>query len=230
MDNVVSKDSFSAEKVSNEKILFWGLSAGSPIWDKTEFSRYSSIALASLTNRRKDIDVSHNSNLATDLGELKYHEIYQNNRAGEILNSETLSIISSVTKDYRYILLSRIDRNHINETSDYQDGKSMLITIRELTIHTEVYDLKDLEIVWSGNNSLTRSNEKTNKLSNSGSASKDMTDTAIENKLYGTHPPPPPIEKMIERSFAELADSLPNTPCSDMGFIHCIKQEYRKNK
>jgi len=230
MDNVISKDSFSAEEVRNEKILFWGLSVGSAISDNTIFSKYSNIALASLTNRRKDIDISFNSNLAIDLGTKKYQEIYQTNRDGETLNSETLSTLYSVAKDYRYIIMSRIDRNHINETTDFRDDNIILTTTRELTVHTEIYDLQDLEMVWSGENSLIRANEKSNKYNGNANNSKDTTETKIENNLYGTHPPPPPIEKMLERSFVELADSLPNQPCSDMGFIHCIRQEYRKNR
>jgi len=223
MDNVISNKSFSAEKLQNEKVLFWGLSTGTLLQDKKEFLKLSNIALASLINKRENIDISADTILLRSLGEEKYTEIYQKHSFGETLSSEILLLISSAAEDYRYIVLSRIDKNEITDISNHSDKIISYTTKREMTIHTDIYDLQELELVWSGDNSNALSN--TNSIQQHGSENffKELIHTSVEKESYTTFPPPPTIEKMVKQSFKQLAASLPNTSCSELGYLICAK-------
>ncbi len=175
----------------------------------------------------ENIDISADTILLSSLGEETYRTIYQKNRVGETLNSENLLAISSVAKDYRYIVLSRIDKNQITEFSDHSEKIIVYTTKREVTIHTEIYDLQDHELVWSGNNTIAHSNTNTNEHHGSGNMLKDLVYTSIENELYTTHPPAPAIEKIVKQSFKQLADSLPDKSCSGSGYLYCSSDDYK---
>lgn len=225
MENVISKKSFSAENITNEKVLFWGLSTGAPLWEKKEFSRLSNTALSTLASRRDNVDIRADTILLSSLGEEKYREIYQKNLVGERLSSETLSAISSAAEDYRYVVLSRIDKNQITELSNHSEKTITYTTKRELTIHTEIYDLQENQLVWSGDNSNVRSNTNTNEHHGSRNFFKDIIHDSLDRNIYGTYPSPPAIEYMVRRSFKQLADSLPNKSCSELGYFYCAKRD-----
>jgi len=224
MENVISKESFSAEKLISEKVLFWGLSTGSPVWDKKKFLLLSNIALATLVNKRANIEIHADTILLSRLGHEKYADIYQKNRIGETLNSENLAAISSAAEEYRYIVLSRIDNNKIGvEISGHPDKTNACRSKRNLTIHTDIYDLKDYELAWSGDNSNVR--YRTNNIEKHGGkiTITDLIHASIEDRIYTTCPPPPAIEQMVKQSFKQLAAGLPNKSCSEVGYLYCAK-------
>jgi hypothetical protein len=236
MSDIKSDHSFTETSLVESKIIFGGLVSQVTEWTDEEIQRYSNTAVNSLSIKRDDLSFDGQYKIVDKLGQLKYAQIMRTVRAGDQLDEEILSAISETIGDLQYVAFSRIKRDEItkdqSEEMEEIDGIkkywTKYTTNRRLVVYFEVYDLALHKLVWSGQIERESFNSSSNPHKHDSNVLKSLANKILEGFIYGTYPEPPSLEKLVEDSFAGIAENLPSKSCSELGFTNCLKKGLKR--
>ena len=222
MTNIKQNKSFTFNSIQQDHIVFGGLISDTEKWNNAMFERYSNIARESLSLINKDINFRSNDNIILNIG---YGELI--NLINIILENiteykEALITLSNTEKDSRYIIFSKILTDDILKSNYGTKTEKTYTTERKITVFTAIYDLKNLNSVWSGKISTTMTNTNTNPHNHDDNSLADLFTTFVEDTIYGNYPEPPKLESLISKTFSDIGDNITNRPCNEIGYINCF--------
>jgi len=224
MTNIRQKESFTFNSIQQDYIAFGGLISATEAWDSNKFRHYSGIARDSLSIISSGISFESNENLLANIGYDELLNFIQLILDNNIDHKEALITLSNIEKDNRYIIFSKITADNIIKNNYSTKTENTYITERKMSIITSVYDLKNLDRVWSGRITTTRSNSNTNPQKHDGNILSDLLATIVEDVIYEDYPKPPTIESLIEKAFSGIGDNITNRSCNETGYMNCIKR------
>lgn len=228
MSNIQQNESFTLNSIKQDHIVFGGLISEIEEWNNEKFEQYSNIARKSLSTISSDISFSPNDNLVINIGYGELINYINLLLESEDENREILITLSNIAKDSRYIIFSKLLSDDIIKNNYSSNAENTYITERKISVFTSIYDLKNLNSVWSGNISTTISNTNTNPHHHDSNFLADLVTTLVEDVIYGNYPEPPSLESLLTKTFSDIGDNVTNRPCSELGYINCIIRSFSR--
>lgn len=218
MTNLLIDPGFTAESLRQKGVIWTPITSQNKRWTTKQKKQFSKIAKDSITHRRTDFSLHNPDGIIRKLGKTKFdHILYEFAYNGQV-QAQSLVKIQHAAGKTRYIMFSRITQDNIQQhqktENEKVDGKQhyyiVYETVREITVHSQLYDLTTLKMVWSGE--ITKKKTKTNRNPHyqGNSRIKDIAHRITEDTVFGTYPDPEPLlRKMIKRVFSGIAGNLP---------------------
>lgn len=218
--DLVVKEDFTGRQLRDGGIVAGGVVAEPGKFDLQQSEEFSTAMVRIFQWHRRTVPVHPTSRLRGALGDERYLEV-MNEFAAADLAEGTLTSISTLLPEIRYLALARIEANTDGGTSQWRgetEKKARLLGpvrvtpiyvahSRKVAMTLRIYDLKNRSAVYSGfaeddqRNVLTF--EETDAVTLLAKIAYDDTPPSIQT------PPMPPTLQVVERIIGKFAANLP---------------------
>lgn len=220
---------FTYDAILSGKMAVGGVTSATEKLEESKQATYGNALRTQVLDLRKDYSVAPVGAVMSHLGRAKYEGVLGELKTTGSLSDPSVKLLAGKVKDSRFVAFARIENDDVqsdkSETST-SDSKGQPIpgtqkinawSRRTVTATISIYDLKRLEVAWSGQITKTGQNQLQYQKHKEAEAVSSVisvikavkgTDDKPAADVYPC-PPPPATAAVLGDLFGGFADNLP---------------------